>query len=457
MTSDPNTFDFLEVWEKQYEISHYVAPVYKAIADERQKKNLSVGQKLHRTQSGDFIVNNMDGSGSYATQPWVETDEFLTINIAKEVSVQIKQQDLDQTHLPNVSKRGEKMMNRLFNKIDGLVFQTAYQGAGTVLDASALSGSSGDVGKGISVTQANVPNIFAIAETALIAANVDYQASGKWTGQYKIDKTQQVPVAIMSSQVYSSLLLYLGGKTTELGDRISQSGHVGEFMGFNCFVSNALPWTAQLVIAAAPTTGDTVTFLNGVTKTVNGVTASQAVTFKFVTSTTNPGEITLSATNYTNDLNLAAAINAPYTTVGGTYTAFVQSSLTVMQQMFFTNVSATQVTTGTSTASATGQAVNISIDGMGNVPVAASFVSGSNAWTASSEMQHLIFGVSNSMSLVLPKMARFYENFVSSKVAKDYVCWLYGGMKVFADQAPGIIDIQVATSGFTTMPTLTTN
>src|SRR5665213_3484905 len=109
-------------------------------------------------------------------------------------------------------------------------------------------------------------------------------------------------------------------------------------MGFNCFVSNALPWTAQMVIAAAPTNGDTVTFLNGVTKTVNGVTASQAITFKFVTSTTNPGEITLSATNYTNDLNLAAAINAPYATTAS-YTAFVQSSLTVMQQLFFTNVS----------------------------------------------------------------------------------------------------------------------
>lgn len=449
MGANPNTFDFLEVWEKQYEISHYVAPVYKAIADESQKGNLFIGKVFHRTQTGDFIVNDMGADGSYSTQAWVETDETLTVNIAKEVSVQMKKQDLYMTHLPTAVKRSEKLMNRLFNKVDGTVFSKAYQAAGTIIDTSTLTQQSSDSGKAITVSQANIPNIFSAADTALIAANIDYEPTGKWTGQYKIDKTMQVPVFVMSSQVYQYLLMYIGGKTTALGDRISQSGHIGQFMGFNCFVSNALPWSGQLQLPVAPTTGDTVTFQNGVTKNVNGTTGSQALTFKFVTATTNPGEITLSATASVNATRLAAALNAPYTTTA-TYTALVQSSQTIMQQLFFTNVTATvDATVNTS--------VDFIVEGMGNIPVTQSMVSGSNLWLATSLATHCVAGVSRSISLIMPKMASFDENFVSGKVARDYIAWAYYGMKVFADQAPGLIDVQISSTGFTTMANLTTN
>ena len=449
MGSNPNTFDFLEVWEKQYEISHYVAPVYKAIAEESQKGNLYQGKTFHRTTTGDFIVNDMGADGSYSTQPWVEGDETLQINYAKEVSVQMKKQDLYMTHLPTAVKRAEKLMNRLFNKVDGTVFSKAYQGAGTIIDTSTLTQQTADAGKAITVSQANIPNIFSAADTALIAANIDYEPTGKWTGQYKIDKTMQVPVFVMSSQVYQYLLMYLGGKTTALGDRVSQSGHVGQFMGFNCFVSNALPWSGQILLPVAPTTDDTVTFLTGVTKNVNGTTSSQAITFKFVTSATNPGEITLSATASTNATRLAAAINAPYTS-SANYVPFVQSSLTVMQQLFFTNVTAT--VDGTVNTS-----VDFIVEGMGNIPVTQSFVSASNIWNSTTLATHCIAGVSRSISIIMPRMAEFDENFVSGKVARDYIAWTYYGIKVFADQAPGLIDVQIATGGFTTMPNLTTN
>lgn len=443
-----NTFDFKEVWENQYEISHYLAPVYKAIADESQRGDLYQGKVLHRTAVGDFIVNSMGTTGAYSPQAWTETDETLTINQAFEVSVTLKEQDLFMTHLPNAVKRAEKSMNRLFNWIDADVFNVAYAGAGTILDASSLSGSSGDVGTPITVSQANIPNIFFTAEQVLIANNVDYQPTGKWTGQYKIDKTSTVPVAVISSQMYQFLGLYLGGKVTELGDRVSQSGHVGQFGGFNVFVSNALPWTCQVQLPAAPTTGDTITFMTGVTKTVNGVSGSQATTFKFVTTATNPGEITLSATASTNATRLQAALAAPYTS-SANYVPYVQANLTVMQQQMLAGLTAVvDATTNTS--------VDVTIIGMGNIPVTQSMTSASNV--VANPATHCIFGVSRSISLVMPRMAMITQRPTPTyNVSTDFIAWAYWGRKVFADQAPQLIDVPTSTSGFITMPSTVTN
>lgn len=446
-----NNFDFREIWETQYEISHYLAPVYKAIADESQRGDLYQGKKLHRTAVGDFIVNSMGTTGAYTPQNWTEGDEFLTIDQAREVSVTMKAQDLYMTHLPNAVKRAEKTMNRLFNWVDGYIFQIAQQNAGTAMDQSYLSGSAGDVGVPITISSANVANVFSLADSVLIRNNVDYTPTGKWTGQYKIDKTMNVPVFVMDNNVYNNLVLYLGGKVTELGDRVSQSGNVGQFMGFNCFVSNALPFTVQLQLPVAPTTGDSITFLYGVTKASmnsSGVISntSQALTFTFVTSTTNPGEITLSATPSVNATRLVAALSAPYTT-SATYTALVQSSQTIMQQQFLNGITA-------SVNGTTNTSVDIIVQGMGNIPLSTSFTSGSNVFV--NPAVHCIAGVSRSISLIMPRMAEITSRPTPAyTVSTDFIAWTYYGAKVFADQAPCLIDVPISTLPFTTMANTT--
>lgn len=446
-----NVFDFKEVWETQYEVSHYLAPVYKAIADESQRGDLFQGKRLHRTAVGDFIVNSMGTTGAYSPQNWTEGDEYLEIDQAREVSVTMKAQDLYMTHLPNAVKRAEKTMNRLFNWIDGDVFKVAQQNAGTAMDQSYLSGQLADVGVPITISQANVANVFSLADSVLIRNNVDYTPTGKWTGQYKIDKTMNVPVFIMDNNVYNNLVLYLGGKVTELGDRVSQSGNVGQFMSFNCFVSNALPFTVQLQLPIAPTTGDTITFLYGVTKTQmnsSGViaAASQAITFAFVTSATNPGEITLSATASTNATRLVAALAAPYT-ASGNYVPYVQTTLSTMQQQFLNGITA-------SVNGTTNTSVDIIEQGMGNIPLSTSFVSGSNVFV--NPAVHCIAGVSRSISLVMPRMAEITSRPTPAyTVSTDYISWTYYGRKVFADQSPCIIDVPISTLPFTTMANTT--
>jgi hypothetical protein len=441
-----NTFDFKEVWENQYEISHYVAPVYKAIADESQRGDLYEGKTLHRTAVGDFYVNPMGSTGAYSPQPWTEADETLTINYANEVSVTIKEQDKFMTHLPTAVKRSEKSMNRIFNQVDADVFSVAYQGAGSVIDTSTISQQVSDIGTPITVSQANIPNIFFAAEQQLIQNNVEYTPTGKWTGQYKIDKSMNVPVAVISSQMYTYLGLYLGGKTTALGDRVTQSGNVGQFAGFNVFVSNALPWSTTITLGANPTAGDTLTFLSGVSKNVNGVVQAQTLTFTFVaTIGSTPGNVLIGGNAAATLTNLAAALNAPFTTTAS-YVGYTQASIYVFQALFFTGTTATAGTT----------TITIRTKGMGNVPMTATFANGTNLIT--NQVQHNLFGVSRSLSLVMPRMAQITERPTPAyTVSTDYIAWTYYGIKVFADQAPGLVDVQINAAGFTSMANLTTN
>lgn len=454
-----NTFDFKEVWENQYEISHYLAPVYKSIADESQRGDLYEGKKMHRTAVGDFITNPMGSTGAYSPQNWVETDEFLTIDQAQEVSVTLKEQDLYMTHLPNAVKRAEKTMNRLFNWIDGDVFNIAYQGAGTILDNSYLSGLSSDVGVPVTVSQANVPNIFFGANSILVKNNIDYQPTGKWTGQYKIDKMNYVPVFIMDANTYLYLGLYLGGKVTELGDRVSQSGHVGQFGGFNCFVSNALPWSTLLNLTTNPTDGDTITFMNGVTKNVNGVTGSQAVTFRFKTTPVAAGDLVIASTAALTITNMVAALAAPYTLIANAtntgYFPFVQASETIMQQQFLMSISSTQVTSA-QVASASGTYLKVIVQGMGNIPLASSLTATGNGFTLSAT--HCIAGTSRTISLIMPRMAQITQRPTPAyTVSTDFIAWTYWGRKVFADQSPALIDVMIDSTQFTNMPNMTTN
>lgn len=446
-----NTFDFKEVWETQYEVTHYLAPVYKAIADESQRGDLYQGKRLHRTAVGDFIVNSMGTTGAYSPQNWTEGDQYLEIDQAREVSVTMKAQDLYMTHLPNAVKRAEKTMNRLFNWIDGDVFKTAYLNAGTAMDQSYLSGQVLDVGTPITISNANVPNVFSLADAVLIRNNVDYTPTGKWTGQYKIDKTMNVPVFVMDSNVYNSLVLYLGGKVTELGDRVSQSGNVGQFMGFNCFVSNALPFSVQLQLPVNPTAGDTMTFLYGVTKASmnsSGVIANtaQAITFTFKAADAVAGDIQIGVSASATATNVIAALSAPYT-ASATYTPFVQSSLTTMQQQFFNGLAAAvNATVNTS--------VDIVVQGMGNIPLSATFVDNTDIFA--NPAVHCIAGVSRSISLVMPRMAEITSRPTPAyTVSTDFIAWAYWGRKVFADQAPCLIDVPISTTTFTSMANTT--
>lgn len=437
-------------------------PAYKAIADESIKPELEKGQVYHRTYDSDFVVENMGGDGGYNNQAWTDSDETITINFVKDVSFYIKKLDKLQANLPLQRRKCRKAMNNLFLQVDGDVFGLAYQGAGSVVDDGSLSGVSGN---GIVASIGNISAIFSQVDVALRLANVIYDPTATYSGDFKADREVVMPVAIISAQLYNVLVLFLGGKTTELGDNVSNSGYVGKYFGFNLYTSNNLAWTGNLVLATNPTAGDTFTLLNGITNKIGGATVNQAVTFTFRASPAVAGDVVIGTSAAVTVTNLVNALNSPYTTIPNTtttgYVPYVASNLTTTQQKLFNGLTATQ----TNPSTTSGTTLTIQANGIGNLPVAQSMTAGGNIWTLAKQVQHNIFGVNKSIMVVIqygPDLEILQSNPApgssnSGRVGWDFVTWFTYGIKVFNDQTPMLVDVQIRTDSFTTNPVNTFN
>lgn len=446
MGANPNTNVFKQTWSDIYQVAHYKVPSYKAIADESIRSSLTKGQIYHRDYDTDFIVNTMGADGSYVNQAWSDTDETLTVNYEKETSFFIKDLDAFQANLPLQTRKATKAMNAIFLRIDADVLSLAYQGAGTTVDDGSIGGTTGN---GITVSTGNIQSIFAGAELALRLQNVIYNPAATFDGKFKKDTVESIPTALISAQMYSTLQQYLGGKVTQLGDEVSHSGFVGKYFGFNLFVTNNLAWTGSFALPTNPTDGDTFTLLTGVTQ--QGV--SQALTFRFKSTPAAAGDLVVGSTVADTIANMVAALAAPYTLIANTattgYYPLVQSSLTTTQQKLFIGSTFTNATTS----------VTFLITGQGNVPVTQVMTAAGNIWTAAKQVQHNIFGVNKSISVVIQKtpnldilQANPTSTSFSGRVGSDFVTWCAYGIKVFRDQSPMLVDVQVRTDGFTTAP-----
>ena len=424
-----NTYDLKAVWDEEYELSLFKQPTFRIIAETKFEKNLKMGNIFHRTASGDFAVNNMGANGSYSVQSWADVDETLTVNVKRETSFQLVEWQEVQAHLPTARKYGRKAANALGLQMDADILASASANAANVIDDGTLGGVTGN---GLNVSSGNVSALFSAAISTFQQANVSYDPNARFTKDVQLEKIGGMASAIISPQVYQQILQYVGGKTTVLGDTVTRNGHVGEFMGFNLFVSNNLEWTGNLFINSLPTAGDTITIAG--------------VTLTWQTSIGSTAGNVLAATNATTSAtNLKNGLNAPYTTTA-TFVALVQGSLTANQwvgiQKILNNITATS-SAGT---------VTLTVKGVSNVVVSQVMTDALSVWTPAQQKQHVIFAVGKVISLICQKYPSLYINPVSGAVAKDFATWNLYGYASFLDQVPAIIDAQVLSSGFTVTP-----
>lgn len=406
---------FKTVYSAEYQMSHFKEPVYQILADTRLEKDLTKGQVISRSYASDVVVNDMGADGSYATQGITDTAETLTVNKEKEASIYIKSLDQLQAHLPVKQKYGRKLAQAMINQIDADVTLAAFSGAGTALDDGSFGGTSGN---GFTATATNIATVFTTAMQKLRLKNVVY--NNRFSGSGSLEVPEGMPMAIISPEILSYIELYLGGKNTLLGDQVSRNGFQGYFMGFNIFLSNALPWVGTLALTVQPTDGDTTT--------INGVT----FTFKTTLGST-AGNVLIGGSATAAVTNLTALINAPGTTTANGV------ALTAANQRLMKNITATDNTTS----------VGLATGGTGTVVVSSTFASGSNIWTTTKQKLALLFGLSKSICLVVQKNPSLEENFVSGKIGKDFISWTAYGIKVFVDQAPQLVSLVVNSSSFT--------
>lgn len=450
MGANPNTVTLQQIWSRQYQITHCIQPVYKAWATERGEKELQMGDTWHRTAMGDFFVNDLGGNGSYATQATVDTDETLVVNQKKEVSFQIPAWQKIQFHLPEIKDYGMKAMYRIWNKTDSQLLKNMSVNAALAVDDGTIGGTAGN---GIVISPDNALAVYSAAMQQLQLANVQYVPNKQFTNNPLMNRAGgKMTVATISPQFYSAMSQFVAGKNSALGDKVTTNGYVGYFQGFNNFVSNNLLFELKLSLTVNPTDGDTFTLLKGVNVTQFGTTTAQDLTVRFKSVPAAAGDVVIATTAAKTVTNLVNALNAPYTTISNGadtgFVAFVQANLTFTQNFVLKNVAAAGLVTNT--------IAQMLFEGTSNFPVGTNFTSASNKFTA--QIQHNLFGTSESIDLLMQKTPNIFENPVSGQVARDYVIWNLYGFKVFNDQALQLIDVRLDASAFTAtqVPTLVT-
>lgn len=425
MAANPNSMTFKTVFSAEYQMSHFREPVYQILADTRLESSLTKGQTVARSYASDVQVNDMGADGSYSVQAITDTQETLVINKEKEASIYVKDLDLMQAHLPVKQKYGRKLSNALINQIDGDVLLAAYQGAGTSLDDGSFAGTSGN---GYVLTASNIATVFVTAMQKLRLKNVVYNK--RFQGGMKLEVPEGMPIAIISPEMLSYIELYLGGKDTLLGDQVSRNGYAGYFMGFELFVSNALPWTATLELPTIPTAADTIT--------INGVSLQAAANG----AATNPGDFSISTTNDLAGANLAALINGTGSAGASTYIDVSTANRRLLKNITATYTAATDKLT-------------LVASGWGTVVVAETLTPAGDVWTAAAQQIHPIFGLSKSLSLVVQKTPSLTERpSPEARIGNDYIAWTVYGIKVFQDQAPMIVQLSARSDTFTAASTV---
>lgn len=410
-----NIAQIKETWDKRYQVNLYKIPVYPAIASFEAQAGLKKGDTIHRVKSDELIAYDMGSEGEFTRQDFNESDETLSIDKAKDSSFYLKELDRLQSHLPIRDKHANSASAAIFNQIDGDILGS-YDQYSLSLDDGAIGGTSGN---GISVTTSNVYKLFTGAKKLMQRHNVALDLSAHFTGVIAEDRVKRYGVAIITPDVYEALLQYAGGKDSMFGDAVSKSGHVGHFMGFEMFLSNATGWSGVLSMATLPTDGDTIT-INGVTFTFKTTLGSAA------------GNVLIGASAATANANLAALINDPKTTT----TEGV--ALSESDQKLLRNI----------TATASSASVAIKATGWGYVSVSETLTDATDTWTAEKQVQHLLFGVNGMIDVAIQKTPNLWIDKRGGYVGYDIVTWAAYGYKVFTEQKYRGVDVQVRTDAY---------
>lgn len=428
--ANPNTIPLATKWELSFQVNHYKVPVFPILAREKLKAVLTYGDTVKRTYSSDGIAGDMGGNGSYVTTAATNTEESLQIDTKKYFATQWPSWEKLLWHLENDVQYREKAIRRLINQTDADILAATYAGGSTTMDDSTFGGTSGN---GYTVTNGNVFQIFATANEFLRLANTDYPNNVPYTGNVKIDMKRKMKVAIIDAHTANLLEQYLGTKNSKLGDDVSNEGFVQMYNGFNVFVSNNLPYSAVLQVVTSTDFSDTDTItIGGVTLTAKTTVGSTAGQFKIAST------VALTLTN------LAAYLNAPFTTVADAtnagYVALTTTEVNTTAKALIWGLP-TQ-SGGNITATTTATALTITVKGVGKISVSTTTATTKYTWPTALQTTGNIFAITKCIDLVMKRSPSAEWNPVSGQIAKDLVTWNLYGKKVFHDQAPMIVGLK---------------
>jgi len=385
----PNNFnsDFKEIWAKEQQEVFYKTNVASKIAGMSAEAQMKDGDVFHKTRRGALTAQIITRGTDMTLADLTNVDEFLTIDKQFGTAFDYHEFDSIQSAYDQAMGYGRDSGEALSNLVDAYVLAEALN-AGSVVSAGTL------------------------ATTGVVA-----MLSGVNKSFRKKNVSSNNKYGVISPEVEELIVQYVEGRETVGGDKVGENGYIGMYMGFKFYVSNQLTSTAVLGMATNPTAGDTITV------------GTQVFTFVAAIGTT-AGNVLIGASADATRANVATLINAPATTTA-TGVALTGNSLRTFQN------------TITAVNDNTADTLTVTARGIGVLDTAETLTAGADVWTASLQLQHNLFGIVGSPSLVIQRKPSIVEVQKQLQLGKNYLNGVLFGVKTFTEDANKMVDVTV--------------
>jgi hypothetical protein len=158
-----------EYWSARIQILLKQSLVSRAIANFEERALLTNGSQVHRPYMSDVQVNTYVKGTDVTPQDITATDEYLTVDQTKEVTVYIDEVDVVQNKYQVANTYADRMGYQLKKEMDS-AFLNEVANATLTMDASDFGGTAG---AGINVTPSNIIALFSKANAKMNNQNIE--------------------------------------------------------------------------------------------------------------------------------------------------------------------------------------------------------------------------------------------------------------------------------------------
>jgi hypothetical protein len=402
---------FKTVWSREMQEVLWVTNVWRPQANFRLESELKDGDTIKRIYPTKMVPASYTRYSDLTFQEGTTTAESLQVNTTPTIPFIISDLDELQSTPKSRQKFTDMAVEQLNNIINGY-YTAEVANANSTIDASNFGGTAG---QGATITPANINKMFSIAQRNLGRRNV-----------YKYKPGESEFFANITPDLYQALLERLEGKESVLGDKLSENGHAGMYMGFDLYVSNAAYWTGQLSLVTQPTANDTLVIK----------VADQTITITFVSSIgTTAGNVLIGANVDVTRASLAGLFNAPGTT------SATQVALSAEHQALFYGLTATNDNSA--------DTLTITWRGVGAPIVSETLTDATDTWTVGKNITHNMFGRKGAVDFVIQRYPKIQidaaENRIEEWKIKPYTLF---GKKTFQDGARKLVNVKVDTTSY---------
>jgi|JI8StandDraft_1071087.scaffolds.fasta_scaffold00207_19 hypothetical protein len=395
--------DFKTAFDNSYQEIFQKVLVAKEIMNTRFEPALKYGESIERVavDISSVRVRNVTRGSASTIDSVTDSGELLTINLEKEAAFHVSDGEVTQAGPLNPGEWiGSQIAIKVAQDLDARCFAEVLNATYDFDNGDLTTLSS--TGTAITLNGTTVPQLVARMGAKLRRAN------------NQLVNTNMV--FVVDSYAASDITQYLLGKNIDLAGSTFSNGYTGDVSNAQLYVSENLTGEAVLGLATEPTANDTVV--------INGIT------FTFVASPTNPGDVDLGGSADATRANLTALINDPATTTAGGVALSAANQVIIQDQLRL--VATNNNTTNKMTIVGTGS---------GRLILSETFTDATDAWDKN--FVHAYFGKKGAIDLVVQDMKPVDMRVTADRRGTNVFSSYLAGVKTFADGAKKFLDVLV--------------